>query len=145
MARKNYQIALIALVSVLSSVSVVATRADGLFVDEMKSLCELAERPEVYDGRSVKVGGVLSWHPHGATFSGGRDCPSERAILRFHKSYSENPAASYEVLNVKKSGGQAFVVYIATFRVLDAITCSPVTFCSNFSIEVRELISVRRD
>jgi len=145
MARKNYQIALLALVSVLSSGSAVVTRADGLFVDEMKSLCELAERATLYDGRSVKVGGVLSWHPHGATFSGGHDCPSERAILSFHKSYSENPAASQEVLRAKKSGGQAFVVYVATFRVLDAITCSPVTFCSNFSIEVRELLSARRD
>ena len=142
MARKK-QIVLLALVGALSCGSEAATRADALFVDETKSLCELAERAEFYDGQSVKVGGVLSWHPHGATFSGGHDCPSERAILSFHKDYSENPAATQEILKFKKNGRQAVVVYVATFRILDAITCSPTTFCSSFSVEARELLSAR--
>jgi hypothetical protein len=136
MARKK-QIALLALVGALSCGSEAATRADALFVDETKSLCELAERAEFYDGQSVKVGGVLSWHPHGATFSGGLDCPSERAILSFHKDYSENPAATQEILKFKKNGRQAVVVdvgrnYLLAYNFLLQLFCrsARIAFCA---------------
>lgn len=117
--------------------------ADDPKSDDVKTLCELSSHAQAYNGSRIKVEGVLSWHPHGPTFIGGAQCPNERAIVRRLSNYTENPDAARFASEVHKNGGRAYVVYEGSFRVLDGITCSPVTFCSQYSIEVQRLVSAR--